>query len=127
MTPPTLPAFTQPLARANASARRCPAREARGDTVDHPGNTDASQTCVPAVGDFNGDGRDDVVTFTRDNTADAYVALSIGSSFGPGVKWHDFFAANDEVIPGDDVVTPAGAQRSRERNRRSRESRGRGR
>ena len=69
---------------------------------------------VPAVGDFNGDGRDDIVTFTRGAAADVYVALSNGSSFvGTGVKWHDFFAVGNEVPAvgdfngdgRDDIVT----------------------
>jgi len=48
---------------------------------------------IPMVGDFNGDGRDDIATFTRGNTADVFVALSNGSSFvGNGVRWHDLFA-----------------------------------
>ncbi|MFJ5774368.1 FG-GAP repeat domain-containing protein [Streptomyces sp. NPDC093094] len=69
---------------------------------------------APSVGDFNGDGRADVVTFTRGRAADVYVALSNGGRFvGTGVKWHDYFAAGNEV-PGtgdfsgdgkDDVVT----------------------
>ncbi|GAA3671566.1 hypothetical protein GCM10022267_67930 [Lentzea roselyniae] len=54
----------------------------------------------PAVGDFNGDGRDDIATFTRGPAADVYVALSNGSSFvGTSIKWHDFFAVGSE-IPG---------------------------
>ena len=53
---------------------------------------------TPAVGDFNGDGRDDIATFTRGAAADVYVALSTGSSFtGTGVKWHDYFAAGSEI------------------------------
>ncbi|MGW2770657.1 DUF4185 domain-containing protein [Streptomyces sp. NPDC001275] len=47
---------------------------------------------VPAVGDFDGDGKDDIITFTREDTADVYVALSSGKSFGTGEKWHDDFA-----------------------------------
>jgi hypothetical protein len=67
---------------------------------------------VPAVGDFNGDGKDDIVVFTRGTLGDAYVALSTGSSFGASAKWHDFFGLGNEV-PGvgdfngdgkDDVV-----------------------
>ncbi|WP_144127294.1 DUF2961 domain-containing protein [Catellatospora sichuanensis] len=68
---------------------------------------------VPLTGDVNGDGRADVITFTRGDAADVYVALSGGSSFGPGVKWHDFFAVGTEVpavgdVDGDgraDIVT----------------------
>jgi hypothetical protein len=69
---------------------------------------------TPAVGDFNGDGKDDIVTFTRGAAADVYVALSTGWSFaGTGVKWHDFFAVGSE-LPSvgdfnrdgrDDIVT----------------------
>jgi hypothetical protein len=58
---------------------------------------------VPAVGDVNGDGLDDIVTFTRNAAADVYVALSNGSSFGPGVKWHDFFGLAGETPGVGDV------------------------
>ncbi|MBA3490363.1 MAG: VCBS repeat-containing protein [Longispora sp.] len=69
---------------------------------------------IPLIGDFNGDGKDDIATFTRGSAADVYVALSTGSSFvGTGVKWHDFFAVNNEIpMVGDfngdgkdDIVT----------------------
>ncbi|GAA3862390.1 hypothetical protein GCM10022243_31040 [Saccharothrix violaceirubra] len=53
---------------------------------------------IPLTGDFNGDGKDDVATFTRGTAADVFVALSTGSSFaGTSVKWHEFFAAGDEI------------------------------
>ncbi|MCT2584536.1 FG-GAP-like repeat-containing protein [Actinophytocola gossypii] len=51
----------------------------------------------PYVGDFDGDGRDDIVTFTHTSSADTYVALSTGTTFGPGVKWHDFFGQPGET------------------------------
>jgi hypothetical protein len=53
---------------------------------------------IPAVGDFNGDGKDDLVVFTRGSAADAFVATSDGTKFaGTSAKWHDHFAANDEI------------------------------
>jgi hypothetical protein len=59
---------------------------------------------TPAVGDFNGDNRDDIATFTRGPAADVYVALSRGSYFaGTGVKWHDYFAAGSELASVGDV------------------------
>jgi hypothetical protein len=61
---------------------------------------------TPYVGDFNGDGRTDIITFTRDNPAavgDVYVALSNGAEFGPSLKWHDWFAISQDetVVIGD--------------------------
>ncbi|MGC4808865.1 DUF2961 domain-containing protein [Micromonospora sp. DT233] len=68
---------------------------------------------IPAVGDVNGDGRADIVTFTRGAAADVYVALSTGTGFAPSAKWHDFFAVGTETpalgdLDGDgrdDLVT----------------------
>ena len=51
---------------------------------------------MPRVGDVNGDGMEDIVTFTQGNTGDVYVALSTGTSFGAAVKWHDWFAPAGE-------------------------------
>ncbi|MFI5731909.1 DUF2961 domain-containing protein [Kribbella sp. NPDC051587] len=57
-------------------------------------------TEIPDVGDYNGDGRDDIATFTRGTAGDVYVATSTGTGFtGDGDLWHDFFAPNAEV-PG---------------------------
>ena len=58
---------------------------------------------IPLVGDFNGDGKDDIATFTRGTTGDVYVALSTGSGFvGTGWKWHDDFCFGSEIpLVGD--------------------------
>ncbi|MCW3842473.1 FG-GAP-like repeat-containing protein, partial [Micromonospora yasonensis] len=58
---------------------------------------------VPAVADVNGDGMDDIITFTQGASADVYVALSNGSSFGPGVRWHDAFSPGGETPRVGDV------------------------
>ncbi|MEU6076372.1 N-acetylmuramoyl-L-alanine amidase [Micromonospora sp. NPDC047074] len=58
---------------------------------------------VAAVGDVNGDGKDDIVTFTHDAAGDVYVALSTGSSFGAGQKWHEFFSIGGEYPALGDV------------------------
>jgi hypothetical protein len=56
---------------------------------------------VPVVGDFNGDGKDDVATFQRDN-GHVFVALSTGSAFGESKPWHTFFAFGGELpVAGD--------------------------
>jgi hypothetical protein len=59
----------------------------------------APQGEFPYVGDYNGDGRTDIVTFTHLPTADAYVSLSTGTSFGPGPQWHDYFG-----LPGETTL-----------------------
>ncbi|MGW3610533.1 MULTISPECIES: FG-GAP repeat domain-containing protein, partial [unclassified Micromonospora] len=56
-----------------------------------------------STGDVNGDGRDDIVTFAHSNTGDVYVALSNGTSFGGGLKWHDWFAPGAEIGAVGDV------------------------
>ncbi|HEY0639993.1 MAG TPA: DUF2961 domain-containing protein [Pseudonocardiaceae bacterium] len=58
---------------------------------------------VPLTGDVNGDGRADLITFTRGSLADVYVALSTGTGFGPSAKWHDFFAIDAEHPEVGDV------------------------
>lgn len=55
---------------------------------------------------MNGDGRDDIVSFTRGSTADVFVSLSNGSVFvggGGSLKWQDFFCANSETCKVADV------------------------
>ena len=62
---------------------------------------------TPMVGDFNGDGRSDLICFnksavTGDAEGDVYVALSSGSDFGRATKWHDWFSISTEVpLVGD--------------------------
>ncbi len=51
------------------------------------------------TGDVNGDGREDLVTFTRGSAADVYVALATSSGVfsGSGWKWHDNFCQGTRV------------------------------
>ena len=58
---------------------------------------------TPVVGDFNGDGRDDIATLVGDTKDppginDVYVALSTGASFGESEQWHDWFGTNGELV-----------------------------
>ena len=52
---------------------------------------------IPAVGDFNGDGKDDVATFTRGGAGDVFVALSDGTKFEPAALWHNTFCFGNEI------------------------------
>ena len=56
---------------------------------------------TPAVGDVNGDGRDDLITFTHGDSGagplDVYVALSNGSTFGAGQLWQGWWAHRGHV------------------------------
>ncbi len=61
---------------------------------------------IPAAGDFDGDGRDDIVTFVP-TTGQVWVALSSGTAFCNGVEWYDvaangkFFFAGEVPLVGD--------------------------
>ncbi len=65
-----------------------------------------SSFCNPGevceVGDFNGDGRDDLISFVRNSqsgrlSGDVRVALSTGSGFGASQTWHSSFCYGAEV------------------------------
>ncbi|MEV4412781.1 S8 family serine peptidase [Catellatospora sp. NPDC049609] len=57
---------------------------------------------VPLLGDVDGDGRADLITFARGAVATVQVALSIGEAFGPARQWHPWFAAGNEIpVVGD--------------------------
>ena len=65
-------------------------------------SAEARSAFVGAAGDFNGDGAADVASFTRGTSADAFVSLSTGSSFGVRSKWHDLFASGNSIpLVGD--------------------------
>ena len=57
---------------------------------------------VCTAGDFDGDGKDDIVAFTRQGFGDTYVALSTGVNFGAGTLWFDDFCYGDEVCTTGD-------------------------
>src|SRR4030095_14818601 len=49
------------------------------------------------IGDFNGDGRDDIAIFTGGDNPRVAVSLSMGNNtFAPLTKWHDYFAVKGE-------------------------------
>ncbi len=57
---------------------------------------------IPLVGDFNGDGKDDIVTFVHDRVKGeraraVFVALSQGSSFSRSFTWASDFAGKDDT------------------------------
>ena len=58
------------------------------------------------TGDFNGDGRDDIVAFTKSTSGNIWVELSTGSSFGdlnaPAELWHDDFCYGSEICATGD-------------------------
>lgn len=69
-------------------------------SVWHPFFCVGDEVC--RVGDFNGDGKDDIAAFVRntqngEGAGDVWVALSNGQGFDTSNVWHPFFCAGDEV------------------------------
>lgn len=69
---------------------------------------------LPLVGDFDGDGADDIITFAREESGDVWVARSRLYDFcWASYKWHDHFCLGEETpLVGDfngdgrdDIVT----------------------
>ncbi|HUQ07618.1 MAG TPA: FG-GAP-like repeat-containing protein [Kofleriaceae bacterium] len=66
---------------------------------------------VPTTGDFDGDGRADIIDFSR-GTGAVYVSRSDGASFGAPEQWHSEFArgahrplvGNFDGVGGDDII-----------------------
>lgn len=63
---------------------------------------------LPLVGDFNGDGKDDIITFVQKaqagiGSAPVWVALSRGDRFGTSRVWHTFFSRAGEIPMVGDV------------------------
>ena len=59
-------------------------------------------TQVPAVGDMDGDGKADAITFDLSN-GDVWVALSDGTQFGTGIKWRTQFCYTGQIPRVGDV------------------------
>ncbi len=69
-------------------------------SVWHPHFCIGNEICK--VGDFNGDGQDDIVAFVRNDktgeeAGDVWVALSNGTSFEVSRIWHDHFCITNEI------------------------------
>jgi len=62
----------------------------------------AGESCE--VADVNGDGRDDLVAFTRGSAHSAWVALSTGDGFLPPQQWSSFVCLDGEVCKLADVT-----------------------
>jgi hypothetical protein len=60
-----------------------------------------------AVGDMNGDGKDDIIAFVKNASGgvaqnDVYISLSTGSGFAQAFKWHDNFCnGSQRCLVGD--------------------------
>lgn len=54
---------------------------------------------IPLVGDFNGDGKDDIANVIQKDTRSVSVALSNGSSFGTKTTWYSSYFSYDGDVP----------------------------
>lgn len=77
------------------------------------------------VGDFNGDGKDDIIAFVRDTQSgtkrgDVWVSLSTGTGFETSHLWHGWFCIGKEICKvgdfngdgKDDILTIVGKRES---------------
>ncbi|MDQ7825599.1 MAG: FG-GAP-like repeat-containing protein [Candidatus Eremiobacteraeota bacterium] len=102
--------FSRYAAHGDEKAGQAMAALSKGDSFG-PKGVWREEFCtgnkIPAVGDFNGDGMDDVAYFVRssltgDEQGNVYVALSHGTGFSEPKKWHDSFCLDKEVpLVGD--------------------------
>jgi hypothetical protein len=58
-----------------------------------------SEDEVVLIGDFNGDGLDDIATWLRNSSKQVYVALSSGSNFGDATVWINDIGTGEEEFP----------------------------
>ena len=90
-----------PPATSTSSLRPARASSARASWHDFFSLNDE----VPGAGDFDGDGKADIITFTRGNGGDVFVSRSTGAGFGASGIWNDFFAPFTETpMPGAYVL-----------------------
>jgi hypothetical protein len=60
---------------------------------------------VVLIGDFNGDGLDDIATWLRSSSRQVYVALSSGSNFGNATLWINDTGTGEEELPNQLFIT----------------------
>lgn len=83
---------------AQGNSGRRPIRDSNGNAV----NRFFSEDELPMIGDFNGDGRDDIINFKQKREVDVgaapvYVALTSGGQFEGHNRWHSFFSLKGEI------------------------------
>lgn len=58
---------------------------------------------TPAIGDVDGDGKDDIISFVKSaqsgvGRSDVWIALSTGGGFGPNTLWQEVFGVGSETV-----------------------------